>query len=221
MDRSRLALIMPAFNEVGTIAEVVRSASRYGTPIVVSDGSSDGTAAVAEKAGAIVVSHNINKGYDEALNSGFKEACQRKFEFLITLDADGQHDPVLLKKFIVEFESGSDLVLGVRSRRPRLAEHVFAVYTRLRYGIFDPLCGMKGYRRSVYEALGHFDRYRSIGTELALFGVKNKFSVAQVQFIVGDRLDSPRFARLFDANIRIFRSMIVEVLRSLRKQRPY
>lgn len=216
MDRSRIALVIPAYNEAGTIYHVVKAASEYGQPIVVNDCSGDETAELAEKAGAIVVTHQENLGYDEALNTGFAEAYRRGYDAIITLDADGQHDPTLLSYFIDGLAEGADLVLGVRNKRPRLAEHVFALYTTLRYDVLDPLCGMKAYRRAVYERLGHFDSYRSIGTELALYGVRNGFSVAQIKFVVRDRKDKPRFGKLFVANMSIFRAILKDIIRAMR-----
>lgn len=209
MERSRIALIVPAYNEAETIYDVVKSTLTYGNPIVVDDGSSDATAALAEQAGASVVLHTKNSGYDAALNSGFAEASRLGYEVVITLDADGQHDPSLLVNFIEKIDDGADVVLGVRDRRPRVAEHIFAWLTQLKCGIRDPLCGMKAYRCKVYESLGYFDSYGSIGTELMLHAVKNSFPISEVNFYVRDRIDKPRFGRLWAANIRIFRAMFL------------
>lgn len=213
MERSRIALVIPAYNEAATIHDVVKAAAKYGDTIVVDDCSIDETADLARQAGAIVVSNPCNLGYDGALNSGFSEAYIRGYEIIITLDADGQHDPTLLTQFIDAVDAGAKLVIGIRNKKPRVAEHVFALYSRFKYGIYDPLCGMKAYHRSVYEGLGWFDSYKSIGTELAIFGVTKGFVVKQIEFTVRDRLDAPRFGRLFSANIRIIRAMVLAGLK--------
>lgn len=213
MDRSRVALVIPAFNEANTIFDVVEAARVYGQPIVVNDHSSDGTGDVAQAAGALVVNHSKNLGYDNALSSGFREAVRLQCDYIITLDADGQHDPRLLREMIAGLESGADLVLGVRSSLPRWAEYVFAFYTRIRYGISDPLCGMKGYRRSLYESVGRFDSYNSIGTELMLRGVAVGARFNQVHFQARERADAPRFGRSFAANMRILRAFFIWLTR--------
>jgi len=214
MDRYRVALVIPAFNEEATISNVVRGASEYGRPIVVDDGSNDNTVELARREGAIVVSHSLNQGYDAALSTGFETAAKLDFEVIITLDADGQHDPALITRFLEAIENGADVVLGVRNRRPRIAEHIFAFYARYRYRIYDPLCGMKAYKRHVYDAKGDFDSYKSIGTELALFAARRKYVVEQIKFLVGDRQDQPRFGRIFIANIRILRAMLMDIFYS-------
>lgn len=209
MDRSRIALVVPALNEGTTIARVVTSAGRHASVVVVDDGSTDETATLACEAGAIVVSHGVNRGYDAALNTGFAEAASRGFAAVVTLDADGQHDPSLVTQFIAALEDGADVVLGVRDKRPRFAEHIFGFYTLLRFGIADPLCGLKGYRIDVYRALGHFDSYGSVGTELMLFAARRGLHIIQVPFHVGCRTDAPRFGRLLSANHRILRAMVI------------
>lgn len=209
MDRSRIAVVIPALNESTTIARVVGVACRYGIPIVIDDGSVDNTAALAKQAGAVVVSHEDNRGYDAALNSGFKKAAELGVDVIITVDADGQHDPSLIQKFIQSIEAGADIVVGIRSRRQRLAENLFAFYANIRYGIEDPLCGMKAYRASVYEALGHFDSFGSIGTELAIFAVKKGFRLDHVPFTVREREDQSRFGQIFSGNYKIIRAMLL------------
>lgn len=213
MDRSRIGIVIPALNESATIIDVVNAAGIYGVPIVVDDGSTDNTAELADQAGAVVVAHDCNLGYDAALNSGFDKAAKFDCEVIITLDADGQHDPSLLQRFIVLIDSGMDVVIGIRSRRQRLAEHMFSGYTSLRYGIRDPLCGMKAYRISVYRQLGYFDSYDSIGTEMMLFAARNGYKIGQMPFSVRERQDKPRFGRVLMGNYKIFRAMVISFWR--------
>jgi glycosyltransferase involved in cell wall biosynthesis len=207
MDRSRVGIVVPALNEERSIGAVVKLCREYGTLIVVDDGSSDATAKVAAGEGAVVVSHGVNRGYDAAIDSGFCKAAEIGCEVVVTIDADGQHNPELIGRFLALLDSGADVVVGTRNKRPRLAEHCFAALTGLMYGIRDPLCGMKAYRMPVYRALGHFDSYGSIGTELALFAARKGYRLAQVPFVVGERADAPRFGRTLQANVKIFRAM--------------
>lgn len=213
MDRSRIAIIIPALNEASTIGAIVRAAGRHGLPWVVDDGSVDATAQVARDAGAFIVSHLSNKGYDQALNSGFSAAYAFGCDAFVTIDADGQHDPALLSHMIRLLEDGADVVIGVRSSPARLAESIFGCVTMLRFGIRDPLCGFKGYRAHVYGALGHFDSYGSIGTELAMFAAASGLRLEQLPFQVRTRADTPRFGRMLRANLRILRALVLSIFR--------
>lgn len=217
MDRSRIAIVIPALNESASIEVVVEAAGKYGVPIVVDDGSTDNTTALAKQAGAIVVSHENNRGYDAALNTGFKKATVLGSDVIITVDADGQHDPSLIQKFINSIDHGADVVAGIRNQRQRFAEHLFAWYTSFYWGIKDPLCGMKAYRTEVYNALGHFDSYGSVGTELVIFAAKNKFNISQITIKIRAREGQSRFGQRFTGNCRIMRAMMLSLWRVKKK----
>lgn len=214
MERSEVAIIIPAWNEGATITRVVEDVSIHGQPIVIDDGSTDETAALARAAGAVVVTHRTNRGYDRALNTGFSEAARRGYSWIVTFDADGQHDAASVGEFAARLKQGNQLVLGIRPRYARLAESLFALYTRLRFGLHDPLCGMKGYQMNVYRERGWFDSYQSIGTELALYALRKKKPFVQIPIAVGQRNGVPRFAHRWRGNYRILRALVLSWIRS-------
>jgi len=213
MARSKLAVVIPAYNEEKMIKKVVNEVIYYGIVIVVDDGSMDDTARIAAEAGAVVVRHAVNCGYDCALNSGFEEARLLDCEIILTFDADGQHSASLIEDFVTAIDGGADVVIGIRNRKSRFAESVFSWVTTKLWGIKDPQCGMKAYRSEVYQKLGHFDSYNSIGTELCIFAAKQKFEITQIPFEVKNRVDKPRFGGLINANWKIFRAGVLGVLR--------
>lgn len=113
-DKTILALI-PAWNEGSRLGPVVEATRRYLPVLVVDDGSQDGTATVAKRAGATVVSHDENRGKGVALVTGFDWALERGYDAVLTLDADGQHDPDDIPKFLDAYETGRwDLIIGRR-----------------------------------------------------------------------------------------------------------
>ncbi|WP_443640364.1 glycosyltransferase family 2 protein [Candidatus Njordibacter sp. Uisw_039] len=207
MDRSRLAIIIPAYNEGATIKNIVCAVVQYGIPIVIDDGCTDQTAQIAIEAGAEVVSHDSNLGYDAALNSGFLCAHNKGCDFALTMDADGQHNPNLLPVFIVALDDGADVIVGVRDKMQRFSEHVFGIISGLFWGIRDPLCGMKAYRMELYSSLGHFDAYGSVGTEMAIYAAREQKAIVQIPILTRDRMDTPRFGQILDSNWRILRAL--------------
>ena len=209
MAKYRVVIVIPALNEASTIASVVDAVRKYGAPIVVDNGSTDNTAGLAQKFGAHIIVHEKNIGYDAALNSGFKKAVEIGAQIIITVDADGQHEPSLIQKFINAIDSGADVVVGIRSYRQRFAEHLFAWYTRLRFGLTDPLCGMKAYRADIYKAQGHFDSYGSIGTELTIFAAKKGYRIEQIKFDLRERRGASRFGQMLSGNYKIIRAMVL------------
>lgn len=113
---SRICVVVPAYREAGRIGDVVRRIREHvADVIVVDDGSGDGTGAAAAAAGATVVAHPVNQGKGVALATGFRHARERGFEALVTMDADGQHDPADLAGFIEAYRrTGIPVLIGNR-----------------------------------------------------------------------------------------------------------
>lgn len=198
------ALVVPAHNEAGTIRQVVESLRGWGHVIVVDDASTDGTAEVARSAGAEVLTHAINRGYEGALESGFAHAVAAQHVVIVTFDADGQHDANSLNVILPPLmQNQADMVLGIRPDAARLGEALFNLYARLRFGIPDILCGLKGYRSEIYRRHGCFDHIRGLGTELALASVAHGARWLTVPVPIHPRQDSPRIGSRYRANLRL------------------
>jgi len=209
VNRSDIAIVIPAYNEAESIVRVIEEVKPFGQVIVTNDCSTDDTENVAEAAGAIVVSHAQNKGYDGALSSGMEKAHELGCKLVVTFDADGQHTVERLQVFLDKLDSGVDLVLGVRPETARLAEWIFAQHARLLWGIRDPLCGMKGYNMNLWVYNHGFDHCQSIGSELAIQSIRRGAVFEQVEIPIMDREHgSPRFGRLLKANWKIFTAML-------------
>jgi glycosyltransferase involved in cell wall biosynthesis len=110
-----IVALIPAYQEGPRIAAVVTAASKVLPVVVVDDGSTDDTAALAEAAGATVLRQLPNAGKGVALRAGFRYALDRGAPAVVTLDADGQHDPAEIPLFLAAFASSRpELVVGKR-----------------------------------------------------------------------------------------------------------
>lgn len=108
-------IIIPAFNEEIHLPAVIEKARQYLPVLVIDDGSVDRTADLAKRAGAIVYQQIPNQGKGAALQRGFREALLLDYNFFLTLDADGQHDPSEIPLFLQEYQHyQSDLIIGYR-----------------------------------------------------------------------------------------------------------
>jgi glycosyltransferase involved in cell wall biosynthesis len=112
----KLSIVIPAKNEAGSVGSVV-AALKGEFPeaevIVVDDGSTDATGALAASAGARVIRHPISRGNGAAIKSGARAASG---EFIAFMDADGQHAPGQLARLVEALDAGYDLVVGARGR---------------------------------------------------------------------------------------------------------
>ena len=111
---SKVAVLLPAYNEEVSIASMVLLSLQYADEvIVIDDGSSDRTSEVSRLAGATVLSHTTNKGKGAALKTGFKYA--QDYDIIVTIDADGQHNPSEIPDVIKPImEDRADIVNGSR-----------------------------------------------------------------------------------------------------------
>ena len=212
MDRSNLAIIIPAFNEEKTIKRIIKESNSYGTPIVINDASKDKTLNYALETGAIVINHKINGGYDSSINSGCQKAIDMGFKYLITIDADGQHDVANIGLFREFLEKGFDMVVGIRPKKQRITEYLFSFYTKLRWDIDDPLCGLKAYKTSIIQENGGFDKYKSIGTEVLFFTLNNNKAIHQINIGINERADHSRFGSKLTSNLKILKSFLIALM---------
>lgn len=215
---SAIAFVIPALNEEATIAAVVASVRPFGRAVVVDDGSHDRTGEFARGAGAEVVRHAERGGYDAAVSDGIQHACDTGYTWAVTIDADGQHAASNLPRMVATLVPGIDLVVGVRARRARFSEQVMAWVFDRRWGVHDPLCGMKAYRLDFYRGHRlHGATYASIGTEIMLQYLRAGAQIAQVPIDIQERADAPRFGNRISANGRIFAALCLSLAKNRRK----
>jgi glycosyltransferase involved in cell wall biosynthesis len=141
MRRRHIWVVIAAYNEVGVIARVVVEVRRCGyTVLLVDDGSTDATAATAEKAGAVVIRHPVNLGQGAALQTGIEYALREGADVIVTFDADGQHRVAnidVMAKHNVDFVFGSRVLGGainIPSTR-RLLLKAATWFTRITSGL--------------------------------------------------------------------------------------
>jgi len=160
----KVLVIIPAYNEGARIAEVVQRV-REAVPdydiLVVNDGSRDGTVQAARSAGAMVASHPFNLGYGVAIQTGYKFAFAKGYDYAVQMDGDGQHDPSCIPSLLEPVRSGeTDFALGSRflgteSYEPSLARRLgMSFFRRLisfltKTRITDSTSGFQAFNRRV------------------------------------------------------------------------
>jgi glycosyltransferase involved in cell wall biosynthesis len=159
-EHERGCVIVPAFRESEHIAEVVRRIREHMPDvIVVDDGSGDDTAARAEEADAVVLRHEENQGKGMAINTGFEYAREHGFDYVITMDADGQHAPAEIPRFVEAYvRTGIPVLVGNRmgdvEHMPLVRKWTnqfmsWLLSREMRQYVPDTQCGYRLYRASV------------------------------------------------------------------------
>jgi len=112
----KLYALIPGYNEAERIRAVIEASRAFLPVLVVDDGSTDETASIAEAAGATVLKQVPNQGKGAALKRGFRWAMENGADAVLMLDADGQHDPAEIPKFLHMYTTNnSDLIIGYRN----------------------------------------------------------------------------------------------------------
>lgn len=124
MDLTKILVLIPAYNEETTISGVIENLKSKGFShiLVVNDGSADSTEAIAKQHNVLCISHVVNLGYGGGLKTGFDWVVKQgtKYDYLLTLDADGQHNiDDALKLVEKAVTSNADYIIGRRSLRSK------------------------------------------------------------------------------------------------------
>lgn len=212
---SKIAVVIPCYNEQATLAAVVTGAVPFGDVFVIDDGSTDASVQIAHDAGAQVVPTAGRTGYDGAIEAGLRHAHAQGYDFIITIDADGEHDPKLVRNLADAYRDGAQLVIGIRPAPQRLAEWIVCGYCRHAFGVNDVLCGMKGFARPVLDAYFADAHPNLVNTWPALLWAATH-DVTQINVTGTPRTDQPRYSSRMRANMQIIK--LLAPFRALRKR---
>lgn len=162
MKKSKLLIIIPAYNEEKSIKQVVTQCKRISSHVlVINDASTDKTEIILKK-NKVNHINLINKlQYGAVIQTGFKYALYNKYDYVALIDGDGQHDPTYINRMLQLVKKGKvDLVIGSRYksnyRMPffrKLGSFIFSLFIRLitREVVHDPTSGYQVFNRKVIE----------------------------------------------------------------------
>ena len=171
--QAKIIVVVPSYNEGAVIGGVVRELkAMYEHVVVIDDGSTDQTREVAEREGATLLVHLINRGQGAALKTGIEYALQAGADIIVTYDSDGQHKPEDIQKLIRPIINGEcEVTLGSRFIEKQTNDQVPAlrrmllrcavVYTQLTTGLplTDTHNGLRAFSKDAAKKI-HFQQER-------------------------------------------------------------
>ena len=163
-ENRRVLVMIPSYNEGFTVGSVVLSAKKYADEVlVIDDGSMDKTSEIARMAGATVISHETNRGKSPAVKTGFRYALENGFDYVVTIDGDGQHNPSEIPAVLGNImNNGHDISIGFRSGTStempswrRVGKRILDYTTGFGNGGFvtDSQCGFRAFSKKAVNAL--------------------------------------------------------------------
>ena len=201
--RPQVLVLIPALNEAENLSAVLpripkEIAGRRIQALLIDDGSNDGTGETAAAAGALVASHPFNRGGGSALRSGYAVAEALQIKIVVTMDADGQHQPEEMEGLLTPlFKDQADLVIGSRvlgrmddySKLRAVGVRVFNTLINLLTGtrITDCASGYRAIRIGALQAVRlRQDQYHT--AELIIEAAKHKMRIAEAPIYISARL---------------------------------
>ena len=188
MEKRKTWAVIPAYNEEKNISRITSKAKKYvDHVVVVDDGSRDKTRQLAENAGAIVLRHIINLGKGAALKTGCDYAFKKGAEFVVALDADAQHSPNDIPRFIEKLEK-YDIVFSYRktsSKMPavlRFGNWFISNAAIALYGVKlkDTQCGFRAFSKKAYSKIRWNSADYSMESEMISRTGKQKLKYVQI-----------------------------------------
>jgi glycosyltransferase involved in cell wall biosynthesis len=216
---NKILIIIPAFNEenrIGNLLKKISSVFSLKNVLVVDDGSKDKTSLIAKKAGTMVLKLKKNQGKGLALRAGFDFAIEHGYDAVITMDADGQHDPAEIPRFLEKFKAtGADLIVGTRkhnlSEMPFLrfmVNNTTSIITSLLSGvrIHDSQSGFRFIKKKLLGKINLMTSRFQMETEIIIKAARAKFSIEELPIKtiyfekfkshINPFIDTARFIRL-------------------------
>ncbi len=212
----KVCAILPAHNEEKNIAAIISGAQKNSADvIVIDDGSTDNTYQLAQGCGAVVLRHNSKKGKGASLKDGLSYALSKDYDYIITIDADGQHSPDEIPLFLAAADKNekTGIVIGNRLNRPedmpfvRVCTNKFMSYlisSICKQSIADTQCGYKLIKSQVLKAITINTNKFEVESEILIKAARAHFLIASVpikSIYAGEKsrinpfLDTLRFIR--------------------------
>ena len=193
-EKPKIVVAIPAYNEEKFIAEVVHKARIFADEVVVvDDGSQDDTYRVAKAAGALVLSHRVNKGYGEVIRSCFRAAKTNDADILVTIDGDNQHNSEEISAIVAPIlNNEADMVIGSRflttikqASIPRYRKLGIRLITWLynlnsKNKISDAQSGFRAYSRKLLNDIYTTEKGMGISIEILLKARERNFVIEEL-----------------------------------------
>lgn len=197
MKIKKLLIAIPAFNEAGSIGKVLDKIPKRLTNVdstevvVVDDGSTDNTSLIVQKRKVRVIRHMINRGLGASLATAFEFARKRKADLLVTLDADGQHNPFDIGRIIIPIiESNRDIVIGSRllktyksmPKERKMVNLLANILTYFLSGVWssDSQSGFRAFSKKAINKIKLITQRMEVSSEIFSEINKNKLSYSEI-----------------------------------------
>ena len=217
LKNKKLLIIIPAYQEEQNILKTIKKLKKVADILVVDDGSTDKTFENAKKSGAKIIRNFSNKGYGFSIKKGLLFGLNKKYEYFITTDADGQHKLNSIIKMTKKISKYDDIICGKRDLYNRFSEKIFCKIFKIIWKISDPLCGLKAYKKKILIKINLKKGFDIIGTDILISALDRKAKIAEMNVQIVKRKNESTFGTGFYGEFKILKALIILISLKLLK----
>ena len=203
--KNNFIILIPSYNELINLKKFIYNIKRIGPVIILDDASHDNTSSWLKKNKINFIKNKKNLGYENNLYNGIIK-FKKKFSYIITFDADGQHKIGDLKKIIKQnLHTKYDIIICNRIKKNRFFEQIISYFFYIFYGIKDPLSGFKVYSSSIFKKKIIIKNFFLV--DIILENIKNK-TIKNFQISTNKRKDKSRVGNLLFTNFKLIKILL-------------
>jgi len=206
LEKNKIIILIPSHNEINTLKKICLKIKKLRLRfVVIDDGSSDGTSDWLKKNRFNFIKNKKKIGYENSLILGINYILKKvKAKYLITFDADGEHQTNDLIKIINKLKKNQiDMIIGNRNKFNRLSEYIISFLFFIKFGIKDPLSGFKVYSIKKLKIFKNKIKNNSYLIDIIIHFKSNKFYLKNFPIKVNKRFDVPRVGNSLLTNLKI------------------
>tara|TARA_Y100000768_G_C23989201_1_gene690996 strand:- start:5939 stop:6580 length:642 start_codon:yes stop_codon:yes gene_type:complete len=180
----RLGIVIPSKNEFQSLKKIVNKLREKKLNfVIINDGSTDNTDKYLKKNKLNFIKNQISIGYTKSIIKGVKYFRSKNFDYILTMDADGEHNIKYLNKFKKKLDTKDyDLIIANRFYKNRVSEKIVSFFTKHKLAIEDPLSGFKLYKvRTFIENIKYFND-NNFFVDYMAFLVKKNYKVININY---------------------------------------
>ncbi len=199
----RLVILIPAYNELNNLKKILSNNLNF---FIIDDCSNDGTENYLKEKKINYLKNNSKLGYELSLLKGFSYILEnfKEINSICTIDGDNEHPVNEIKNIKEYFDyQNLDILICNREKQNRILEKIFSILFKLRYGLKDPLSGMKFYRTSLLENILGKVTSNFFLVDLIYFSIKEKYKLKNYLIRTNQNLKNSKIGHSFRVNLKV------------------
>ena len=198
-----LVILIPAYNEVKNLVKILKYKYNY---LIIDDNSNDETEKLLKRKKINYIKNSTQIGYEKSIIKGLNYLQKKNFKYVLTLDGDGEHPINKVKKiYYMAKNKKADLIICNRKYKNRFLEDLLSLFFQIRFGLKDPLSGMKIYYLPKIKNLVNKIDKNSFLVDAIIMLIKKKYKILNYEITTKKKFSESKIGYNFTVQLKILR----------------